>query len=67
VDTRSVFTSPDVKSTYELPLELHRQGLDERLAEVLNIWSRAPHLERCVKNAIGLVQRPSGTGLTSAQ
>ncbi|NMO22637.1 CTP synthase [Pyxidicoccus fallax] len=46
VDTRSVFTSPDVKSIYELPLELHRQGLDERLAEVLNIWSRAPHLER---------------------
>jgi CTP synthase len=46
VDTGNVFTSPDVKSVYELPLELHRQGLDERLAEVLNIWSRAPHLER---------------------
>ena len=46
VDTRNVFTSPDVKSIYELPLELHRQGLDERLAEVLNIWSRAPRLER---------------------
>ena len=46
VDTGNVFTSPDVKSIYELPLELHRQGLDERLAEVLNIWSRAPHLER---------------------
>ncbi|HYH96950.1 CTP synthase, partial [Hyalangium sp.] len=46
VDTGNVFTSPDVKSIYELPLELHRQGLDDRLAEVLNIWSRAPHLER---------------------
>ncbi|MGQ0504176.1 MAG: CTP synthase [Myxococcaceae bacterium] len=46
VDPRSVFTSPDVKSIYELPLELHRQGLDERLAEILNIWSRAPKLER---------------------
>ncbi|SET87450.1 CTP synthase [Stigmatella erecta] len=46
VDTGNVFTSPDVRSVYELPLELHRQGLDERLAEVLNIWSRAPHLER---------------------
>jgi CTP synthase len=46
VDTGNVFTSPDVRSIYELPLELHRQGLDERLAEVLNIWSRAPHLER---------------------
>jgi CTP synthase len=46
VDTGNVFTSPDVRSVYELPLELHRQGLDERIAEVLNIWSRAPHLER---------------------
>ena len=46
VDPRSVFVSPDVRSTYELPLELHRQGLDERLAELLNIWSRAPRLER---------------------
>jgi CTP synthase len=45
VDTGNVFTSPDVKSIYELPLELHRQGLDDRLAESLNIWSRAPRLE----------------------
>jgi CTP synthase (UTP-ammonia lyase) len=41
VDPGSVFVSPDVKSIYELPLELHRQGLDERLSEILNIWSRA--------------------------
>jgi CTP synthase len=46
VDPGSVFISPDVSSIYELPLELHRQGLDERLAEQLNIWSRAPRLEK---------------------
>jgi len=46
VDPGSVFVSRDVRSIYELPLELHRQGLDERLAELLNIWSRAPRLER---------------------
>ena len=49
VDPGGVFWSPDVKSIYELPLELHRQGLDERLSEVLNIWSRAPQLERWEK------------------
>src|SRR6185436_9454501 len=49
VDPGSVFISPDVKSIYELPLELHRQGLDERLSEILNIWSRAPRLERWEK------------------
>jgi CTP synthase len=46
VDPGNVFTSPDVKSIYELPLELHRQGLDERLAETLNIWTRAARLDR---------------------
>ena len=46
VEAGSVFTSPDVASIYELPLELHRQGLDERISEILNIWSRAPKLER---------------------
>jgi CTP synthase len=49
VDQGNVFLSPDVRSIYELPLELHRQGLDERLAEILNIWSRAPRLERWEK------------------
>jgi CTP synthase len=46
VDPGSVFSSPDVKSIYALPIELHRQGLDERISELLNIWSRAPKLER---------------------
>ncbi|HLL55773.1 MAG TPA: CTP synthase, partial [Myxococcaceae bacterium] len=46
VDPQGVFTSPDVKSIYELPLELHRQGIDERVSELLNIWSRAPRLDK---------------------
>jgi CTP synthase len=29
-----------------LPLELSREGLDDKLSEILNIWSRAPRLER---------------------
>jgi len=46
VDPAGVFTSPDVKSIYELPLELHRQAIDEKISELLNIWSRAPRLEK---------------------
>jgi CTP synthase len=45
VEQGNVFTSPDVSSIYELPLELSRQGLDERLSELLNIWSRGRRLE----------------------
>jgi CTP synthase len=29
-----------------VPLELHREGLDDKLAELFNIWSRAPRLEK---------------------
>jgi CTP synthase len=44
VSEDAVFTSQDVPSIYELPIKLHEEGLDEKLAEVLNIWSRAPRL-----------------------
>jgi CTP synthase len=46
LDPGAVFTAKDVSSIYEVPLELHREGLDDKLAELLNIWSRAPRLER---------------------
>ena len=31
---------------YELPVRLHEQGLDDQLADRLNIWSRPPELGR---------------------
>jgi CTP synthase len=46
VDPTSVFTAKDVTSIYELPLWLHAEGVDDKLAELMNIWSRAPRLER---------------------
>ncbi|HZZ84170.1 MAG TPA: CTP synthase [Anaeromyxobacteraceae bacterium] len=46
VDTSAVFTALDVSSIYEVPLVYHREGLDDKLAELFNIWSRAPRLER---------------------
>jgi CTP synthase len=46
VDASAVFTAKDVSSIYEVPLALHGEGLDDKLAELLNIWSRAPRLER---------------------
>jgi len=46
VDPRSVFLSRDAKSIYQVPLNLHDEGLDDKLAELLNIWTRAPRLQR---------------------
>jgi CTP synthase len=41
----AVFTSQDAKSIYQVPLNLHEEGLDDKICESLNIWSRAPGLE----------------------
>lgn len=37
VDRDCVISAPDLSSIYELPLHLHKQGLDTRIAEKLNI------------------------------
>jgi CTP synthase len=58
VDTRGVFISLDAKSIYQVPILLHEEGLDDRLAELLNIWSRAPSLERW-SNIVERVLRPT--------
>ncbi len=45
LEPQCVITAQDVESIYEIPLLFHEEGLDERLVEVLNIWTRAPRLE----------------------
>jgi CTP synthase len=52
-----VFSAVDVPSIYQLPIELHREGLDDRVAERLNIWSRAPALDRW-QRIVDKVQKP---------
>ncbi len=41
----AVITAKDVDTIYEVPLVFHQEGLDEKIVETLNIWTRAPHLE----------------------
>ncbi|MCA9627226.1 MAG: CTP synthase [Myxococcales bacterium] len=44
VKVDSVISAVDVGCIYELPLVLHAEGLDDQIAERLNIWSRSPDL-----------------------
>lgn len=44
VDENCVVNAYDVGTVYELPLVLHREGLDQRIVERLNIWTGAPNL-----------------------
>ncbi len=39
-----VFTAQDVQNIYEVPLRLHEEGVDEKIVEILNIWTRKPDL-----------------------
>ncbi len=40
----AVFSAEDVDCIYEVPLRFHAEGVDDKIAELLNIWSRAPEL-----------------------
>lgn len=46
VAEEAVISAPDLPIIYELPLYLKNQGLDDRIAEYLNIWSRASSMEK---------------------
>jgi len=46
VPADSVFESADSDSIYKLPAVLHSQGLDDKIVELLNIWTRNPDLSQ---------------------
>ena len=45
VEVNSVFTAKDVSCIYEVPLIYHREGLDTKIVELLNIWTGQPKLD----------------------
>ncbi|MBN1662150.1 MAG: CTP synthase [Deltaproteobacteria bacterium] len=44
VEVAAVFTAKDVSCIYEVPLGFHREGLDEKIVDLLNIWTGQPQL-----------------------
>jgi CTP synthase len=53
VARKNVFQSIDMDSIYKVPLEFHKQGLDQRISELLGIWVPEPKiadLEKVVYN-----------------
>jgi len=62
VEKDAVITAKDVESIYEVPLFFRQEGLDDKIIQLLNIWTRAPRLEeweeivRAIKNPQGRVE-----------
>ena len=46
VDDDAVITAKDVDTIYEVPLVFHQEGLDEKIAQVLNMWTGRPDLRK---------------------
>ncbi len=45
VSVDAVITAKDVKCIYEVPMVFHKEGLDDKIIELLHIWTRNPRLE----------------------
>lgn len=45
VDISCVVSAPDVNCIYEVPVKLYDEGMDDKIAELLNIWSRGTNLD----------------------
>ncbi len=54
-----VFSALDVKSIYEVPLNYHEEGLDEKIAEKLHIWTGRPDLSKW-KAMVAKIREPKG-------
>ncbi len=46
VDEDAVITAKDVETIYDVPLVFAGEGLDEKIAQVLNMWTGRPDLRR---------------------
>jgi CTP synthase len=65
VSPNCVINAPDVRTIYELPMSLHNEGLDQRIVELLHIWTGAPKLEPWAKIAQSLTN-PERASITIA-
>lgn len=45
VSQDAVITALDVDNIYEVPLQLHQEGLDTKLLELLNVWTGKPNIK----------------------
>jgi CTP synthase len=61
----AVIAATDVTCIYELPIRLHKEGLDQQLVERLNIWSRQPDLSQW-KRVVERMLEPSKGSISIA-
>lgn len=53
----AVITAIDVDSIYEVPLHFHKQGLDSKILELLNVWTGQPNIKPW-ENLVDTIKNP---------
>jgi CTP synthase len=59
VQVESVISAVDVNNIYEVPILFNQQGLDDRIVEKLNMWTKAPDLSAW-EEIVQRVKNPKG-------
>jgi CTP synthase len=57
VDKDAVITAKDVETIYECPLTFNREGLDDKIMSMLNIWAKKPDLTEW-QNIVDVIRAP---------
>ncbi|QQR91992.1 MAG: CTP synthase [Myxococcales bacterium] len=65
VSVQQVIAARDVSVIYELPIAMHAEGVDDRIVEKLNIWSRQPELASW-NRTVELFKKPSNGSISMA-
>ncbi len=60
VDPDAVITAKDVDNIYEVPLNFHREGLDDKVVELLDIWTGRPKLDPW-EHIVEVLRHPNDT------
>jgi CTP synthase len=60
VEKDAVITARDVDVIYEVPILFHREGLDEKITQLLNIWAKKPDLTEW-EEIVDIIRNPAKT------
>jgi len=60
IEKEAVITAKDVESIYEVPIEFNKEGLDNKIVEKLNIWTRSPNLSTW-EETVRKLKEPKGS------
>lgn len=60
VEKDAVITGRDVDVIYECPVLFHREGLDEKITQLLNIWAKKPDLSQW-EEVVDTIRNPGKT------